>query len=47
MSTTEGLIDDPDLHSVQEWTARINKKTGYNTVFLNEVLEIYKNKIFD
>ncbi|NRG43240.1 hypothetical protein HRF87_00500 [Bacillus sp. CRN 9] len=47
LSTTEGLIDDPDLHSVQEWTARINKKTGFNTVFLNKVLEIYKNKIFD
>lgn len=44
MSTTAGLYNERDLTSIEEWTARIHKRTGYDELFVLEVLEIYNKR---
>lgn len=42
LSTSEGLINEQSLNTVDEWSEKIKLKTGYNKQFLIEALEIYK-----
>lgn len=42
LSTSEGLINDQSLTSIEKWAERIHLKTRYDIKFLIEVLEIYK-----
>ncbi|MFM9279501.1 hypothetical protein [Paenibacillus jiagnxiensis] len=42
LSTTEGLFNEPETESIEEWCVRIHQKTGYDTKFLSEALNIYK-----
>lgn len=42
LSTTQGLFDEPATEDIEEWCMRINQKTGYDTKFLVEALQIYK-----
>lgn len=43
LSTQNGLFDDPDAESIEEWADRIHRKTAYERDFLLETLMIYKN----
>ncbi|MFE8702428.1 hypothetical protein ACFYKX_17660 [Cytobacillus sp. FJAT-54145] len=42
LSTTEGIIYEPSIDSIEEWIELLNEKTGYNKQFLFEALEAYK-----
>ncbi|MCR8848512.1 hypothetical protein NQ095_08870 [Rossellomorea sp. SC111] len=42
LSTTEGLMKDTKLDTVEEWAERIHGKTGYNKVILIEILDHYR-----
>lgn len=42
LSTTEGLYHDAPVDTIEEWTARIHEKTGYDKEFLIEALGFYK-----
>ncbi|MBW3111707.1 hypothetical protein KYJ26_07695 [Bacillus sp. MCCB 382] len=43
LSTTEGLIKDQKLATVEEWAERIHGKTGYNKAILINILEHYRS----
>lgn len=43
-SAMDGLTEDQDLQSVQEWAARIHSNTGYHVEFLVEALTLYRSK---
>ncbi|TYS86108.1 hypothetical protein [Rossellomorea aquimaris] len=43
LSTTEGLMKDPKLETVEEWAERIHGKTKYNKAVLIEILKHYKS----
>ncbi|MGG4170053.1 hypothetical protein ABEW00_21625 [Rossellomorea vietnamensis] len=43
LSTTEGLMRDQKLSTVEEWAERIHGKTGYNKAILIGILEHYKS----
>lgn len=42
LSTSQGLIEDPPLATIDEWVERIHEKTGYDKTFLKESLEYFK-----
>ncbi len=42
LSTSQGLIEDPPLATMDEWVERIHKKTGYDKTLLKESLEYFK-----
>ncbi|WP_226673352.1 hypothetical protein [Rossellomorea aquimaris] len=43
LSTTEGLIKDQKLATVEEWAERIHGKTGYHKAILINILEHYRS----
>jgi hypothetical protein len=43
LSTTEGLMKDLKLETVEEWAERIHGKTGYNKAILIDILEYYRS----
>ena len=42
LSTTDGLMKDQKLATVEEWAERIHRKTGYNKLILIEILDHYR-----
>ena len=42
LSTSEGLFNEPKLHSIEDWAEKINDITGYDLQFLVDVLKQYK-----
>ncbi|MGD6957220.1 hypothetical protein ACQCWA_02095 [Rossellomorea aquimaris] len=42
LSTTEGLLNEPKVETVEEWAERIHGKTKYNKQVLIQILERYK-----
>lgn len=42
LSTTEGLLKEPKVETVEEWAERIHRKTKYNKQVLIQILERYK-----
>ncbi|WP_335869398.1 hypothetical protein [Bacillus sp. 2205SS5-2] len=41
LSTTEGIVKEPNLASVEEWVEKIHQQTGYDKYFLLVALEQY------
>ncbi|MDP5276728.1 hypothetical protein [Chengkuizengella axinellae] len=44
LSTTEGLLKEPKLNTIEEWVEKINRLTGYDKNVLYTALEIYKSQ---
>ncbi|UJF27125.1 hypothetical protein [Planococcus sp. 107-1] len=42
LSTSQGLIEDTPLSTLDEWVERLHQKSGFDRSFLKEALEIYK-----
>jgi hypothetical protein len=43
LSTSEGLFTEPKIETIEEWSEKINKRTGYNKEILVDVLKKYKS----
>ncbi len=43
LSTTAGMINEPEIKDIKAWCDRLHQKTGYDKDFLLEVLQIYKD----